>query len=128
MYHIRGPFITYQNNIYYLSRIIKKSSVLNVLSMKWQWAYGPTLLPWNNHFRTYKAGLELLKVVLEGYRRCPDSHDLSECHHLHELGRHIQPLLAAKNLLPTTSLTVLTLTLKRYLEQPSRTTLNSVHC
>ncbi len=22
------------------------------------------------------------KVVLEGYRRCPDSHDLSECHHL----------------------------------------------
>ncbi len=23
-----------------------------------------------------------LKVVLEGYRRCQDSHDLSECHHL----------------------------------------------
>ncbi len=22
------------------------------------------------------------KVVLEGYRRCPDNHDLSECHHL----------------------------------------------
>ena len=22
------------------------------------------------------------KVVLEGYRRCPDSHVLSECHHL----------------------------------------------
>ncbi len=28
-------------------------------------------------------------MVLEGYRRCPDSHDLSECHHLCDLGRHI---------------------------------------
>ncbi len=27
--------------------------------------------------------------VLEGYRRCPDSHDLSECPHLYDLGRHI---------------------------------------
>ncbi len=24
---------------------------------------------------------QYFKVVLEGYRRCPDSHDLSECHH-----------------------------------------------
>ncbi len=31
----------------------------------------------------------LVKVVLGGYRRCPDSHDLSECHHLYDLGRHI---------------------------------------
>ena len=30
-----------------------------------------------------------VKVVLGGYRRCPDSHDLSECHHLYDLGRHI---------------------------------------
>ncbi len=30
-----------------------------------------------------------IKVVLGGYRRCPDSHALSECHHLYELGRHI---------------------------------------
>ncbi len=30
-----------------------------------------------------------LKVVLEGYHRCPDSHDLRECHHLYDLGRHI---------------------------------------
>ena len=30
-----------------------------------------------------------IKVVLEGYCRCPDSHDLSECHHLYDLGRHI---------------------------------------
>ncbi len=30
-----------------------------------------------------------VKVVLEGYRRCPDSHDLSECHHMYDLGRHI---------------------------------------
>ena len=30
-------------------------------------------------------------MVLEGYRRCPDSHDLSECHHLYDLGRHISP-------------------------------------
>ncbi len=29
------------------------------------------------------------KVVLEAYCRCPDSHDLSECHHLYDLGRHI---------------------------------------
>ncbi len=25
------------------------------LSMKWQWTYGPTLLPWNNHFHTSEA-------------------------------------------------------------------------
>ncbi len=31
----------------------------------------------------------LVKVVLEGYCRCPDSHDLSECPHLYGLGRHI---------------------------------------
>ncbi len=31
----------------------------------------------------------VLKVVLEGYCRCPDSHDLSECHHLYDLGRHV---------------------------------------
>ncbi len=48
------------------------------------------------------------KVVLGGYRRCPDSHDLSECHHLYDLGRHI---------------TVLTLTPKKYLWQPPGTTL-----
>ncbi len=29
------------------------------------------------------------KVVLKGYGRCPDSHDLSECHHLYDLGRHM---------------------------------------
>ncbi len=28
------------------------------------------------------------KVVLGGYPRCTDSHDLSECHHLYDLGRH----------------------------------------
>ncbi len=26
-----------------------------------------------------------VKVALEGYRRCPDSHDLGECHHLYDL-------------------------------------------
>ncbi len=31
-------------------------------------------------------------VVLECYRRCPDSHDPSECHHLYDLGRHISLL------------------------------------
>ncbi len=30
-----------------------------------------------------------VKVALGGYRRCPDSHDLSECHHLYDLGRPI---------------------------------------
>ncbi len=27
-------------------------------------------------------------VVLQGYPMCPDRHDLSECHHLYDLGRH----------------------------------------
>ena len=27
-------------------------------------------------------------VVLDGYRRSPDSHDPSECHHLYDLGTH----------------------------------------
>ena len=49
-------------------------------------------------------------MVLEGYHRCPDSHDLGECHHLDDLGRHI-------------SLTVLTLTPKNYPWKPSGTTL-----
>ncbi len=30
------------------------------LSMKWQWTYGPTLLPWNNHFHTSEACLKPL--------------------------------------------------------------------
>ncbi len=50
-----------------------------------------------------------LKVVLEGYRRCPDSHDLSECHHLYDI-----------------SLTVLTLTPKNYLWKPSGITLKGI--
>ena len=41
---------------------------------------------------------KLLKVVLQGSPRCPDIHDLSECHRLYDLGRHIRPLLVAKNL------------------------------
>ena len=28
--------------------------------------------------------LHSFKVVLEGYRRCPDTHDLCECHHLYD--------------------------------------------
>ncbi len=32
----------------------------NFLSMKWQWTYGPTLLPWNNHFHTSEACLKPL--------------------------------------------------------------------
>ena len=30
------------------------------LSMKWQWTYGPILMPWNNHFHTSKACLNPL--------------------------------------------------------------------
>ncbi len=33
--------------------------------------------------------LYIFKVVLGGYPRCPDSHDLSECHHLYDLGKQI---------------------------------------
>ncbi len=29
------------------------------LSMKWQWTYGPTLLPLNNHFHTSEACLRM---------------------------------------------------------------------
>ncbi len=32
------------------------------LSMKWQWTYGPTLLPWSNHFYTSKACLTSLRM------------------------------------------------------------------
>ncbi len=34
--------------------------------------------------------LDGFTVVLEGYRRCSVSHDPSECHHLYDMGRHIQ--------------------------------------
>ncbi len=60
-----------------------------------------------------------IKVVLGGYPRCPDSHDLSECHHLYDLGRHLEyilalrPLLTAKYLISPIRLTVLTLTPKK---------------
>ncbi len=77
-------------------------------------------------------------MVLEGYRSCPDSHDLSECHHLYDLARHIiiaalrsyvrtlRPLLAAKFFLPPISLTVLSLTPKNYPWKPSGTTLMEI--
>ncbi len=54
-------------------------------------------------------------MVPECYPRCPDIHDLSEFYRLYDLGRHVltlRPLLTAKNLLPPTNLTVLTLTPK----------------
>ncbi len=34
--------------------------------------------------------VDIFKVVLGGYRSCPDTHDLSQCHHLYDLGRHTQ--------------------------------------
>ncbi len=71
----------------------------------------------------------LVKVVLEGCCRCPDSHDLSAYHHLYDLGRHIAALrssrpLDTKNLFPPISWTALTLTPKNYSWKPSGTTLN----
>ena len=47
----------------------------------------------------------IFKVVLHGSPRSPNIHDMSECHHLYDFGRHH---------LPPTSLTVLTLTSKKY--------------
>ena len=47
-----------------------------------------------------------VKVVLGGYPRCPDNHDLSKFHHLYDLGRHYH--------LTPISLTVSTLTHKNY--------------
>ncbi len=35
-------------------------------------------------FNTCQNVLSWFKVVLEGYRRCPDIHDLSECHRLYD--------------------------------------------
>ena len=72
-----------------------------------------------------------VKVVLGGYPRCPDNHDLSKCHRLYDLGRHIEqpytlplrPLMAAKNHLPPISLTVSTLTPKIIREKPHSTIL-----
>ena len=55
-----------------------------------------------------------VKVVLQGSPKSPDIHDLSEYHRLYDLGRH---------LLPPISLTVLTLTQKKYLWDLWRTTL-----
>ena len=62
--------------------------------------------------------ISAVKVVLGGYPRCPDSHDLSECHHLYDLGKHIltlRSLLTAKYLLPPIRLTGLTWTPKKFL-------------
>ncbi len=44
-------------------------------------------------FRQYKRSaktfsIQAIKVVLQGYPRCPDSHDLSECHHVYDLVKH----------------------------------------
>ncbi len=38
----------------------------------------------------FEFSICFIKVVLEGYPRCPNSHDLSECHHPYGLGRHIE--------------------------------------
>ncbi len=38
-------------------------------------------MTWSKRFHT-------VKVVLEDYRRCPDSHGPSEYHHLYDLGKH----------------------------------------
>ena len=84
----------------------KISSVLSSVPMV-MYLKSSCILRFLSFFRTF------IKVVLEGYRRCPDSHDLSECHHLYDLGRH---------LLPPVSLTVLTLTPKNYLWKPSGAT------
>ncbi len=39
---------------------LKEATWSNFLSMKRQWTYGPTLLPWNNHFHTSEACLKPL--------------------------------------------------------------------
>ena len=32
---------------------------------------------------------DCVKVVPQCYLRCPDIHDLSECHHMYDLGRQM---------------------------------------
>ncbi len=60
----------------------------------------------NDHFREpcEIACLSVIKVVLQGYPSCPNSHDLSECHHPYGLGRHLPPI----------SITVSSLTTKNH--------------
>ncbi len=38
---------------------------------------------------TIFSNSQYVKVVLEGYCRSPDSHDLSECHHMYDFVRHV---------------------------------------
>ncbi len=52
---------------------------LDFLSMKWQWTYGQTLLPWNNHFHTSKACLKILNSSgMCGLLRSSNVHPVQE--------------------------------------------------
>ena len=44
--------LVYDHTTVYVKVIV---CLTTFLSMKWQWIYGPTLTPWNNHFHTSKA-------------------------------------------------------------------------
>ncbi len=63
---------------------------------------------WDTLWITQKSTISTLAVKLSVsaiYYPQVDCHNLSECHHLYEFGRHmfLRPLLTAKNLLPSTS-------------------------
>ncbi len=58
---------------------------LNNLSFERHELHTPSL-----YFKTFFRGNSVIKVVLGGYPRCPDNHDLSKCHHLYDFGRHIE--------------------------------------
>ncbi len=63
-----------------------------------------------------------LKVVLHRSPRSPDIHDLSECHHLYDLGRHnrINHELYSEPTFPAPQLYLLRHTLKEIKEDDSQ--------
>ncbi len=72
-------------------------------SMAWKQAVKKSMRIW----------MIFLKVVQGGSPRCPDNHDLSKCHRLHDLGRHAEPFNSLK------------LDSKNYSWQPPGSTLRS---
>ena len=75
---------------------------LQFLSTQFYTPIGPKvdcgLFMWIRHLYIVHKTLPILgqttyhpfKVVLGGSPRCRDNHDLSKCHHLYDLGRHIE--------------------------------------
>ena len=92
LYWIRwGRVIKYQNMLWYeiviyLKAIIFIMTVQMHLSILNQSGSFKNITFWG--LITYMLFHNVFKVVLHRSPRSPDIHDLSECHHLYDLGRH----------------------------------------